>query len=85
MKPESSRLRKKLMVIAITIAAWASIFALHGFVHVRLLTGQGSGYEGEPGFLALFFIIWPGFVYFIVLAIILIVEVIALWWPLPKS
>jgi hypothetical protein len=66
------------------IATWLAVFGTHAYYHVKLLTGQCCGYEGDPGFLLLFFIIWPGLLYFIALALILIGGLIMFVWPPEK-
>jgi len=77
--------RKKLLIWFSTILVWLAIFGAHAYYHVKSLTGQCCGYEGEPGFLLLFFLMWPGLLYFIGLVIILIAGLIIFWWPLPKE
>lgn len=69
----------KIRIAAVTMVIWAVVFLMHGYYHVRNLTGQCCGYEGDPGFLALFFLIKPGLYYFLALIFILCVEIAIFW------
>jgi len=76
---------RKISIVLMTIVVWAIVLTVHGYFHVRSLSGQCCGYEGDPGFLTLFFVVWPGVLYLIGLAVILVIELAVLCWPLPKE
>lgn len=67
--------RAKLKILCASILVSAVIFFLHGFFKVRSLKGQCCGYEGDPGVLALFFLMWPGPLYLLGLSVILLAKV----------
>lgn len=64
----------KIGIILFSIAIWAVIFAVHGYVNVQTNTGQCCGYEGDPGFLSIFFLIGYGVYYFPALALVIAIE-----------
>lgn len=79
-----SRTAKSLLIIGITFLIWLAVFIVHGYFHVSRLTGQCCGYEGDPGFLAMFFLVHPGVYYFAGLFVILGLELLvirSLWTP----
>jgi hypothetical protein len=63
---------KRFWTWTVITTAWLAVFGIHAYYHVRSLTGQCCGYEGDPGFLLLFFLVWPGLLYFVVLFLIFI-------------
>jgi len=75
---KSGSIYKALLILAATIVVWLVIFSTHGYFHVSRLTGQCCGYEGDPGFLTIFFLIYPGIFYFIGLLVILGLELLIL-------
>jgi len=72
------RTYKTLLIIATTLIVWLAVFVSHGYVHVSNLTGQCCGYEGDPAFLALFFLIYPGIYYFLGLFVAIGVELLVI-------
>jgi len=75
---------KTLCILALTIAIWLVVVTVHGYLHVSRLSGQCCGYEGDPGFLTIFFIIYPGIFYALGLFVILGLELLFLksyWKP----
>jgi hypothetical protein len=68
--------RNRCVLLVIVVSAWVVGSGTHAYIHVRSLEGQCCGYEGDPGFLFVFFMIWPGLVYFVALFLILIVGVL---------
>ncbi len=75
---------KTLFVLATTILVWLVVVSVHGYLHVSRLSGQCCGYEGDPGFLTIFFILYPGILYLIGLFVILGLELLllrSLWKP----
>lgn len=79
-----SRSRKRTLIWIATIILWLVVFGIHGYYHVTSLTGQCCGYEGDPGILLLFFLIWPGLLYFIALILILLIGLFMLVRPSPR-
>ena len=75
---------RAILVVATTVVVWVAVFSIHGYLHVSRLSGQCCGYEGDPGFLAIFFIIYPGIFYLAGLFVILGLELLilrSLWNP----
>ena len=68
----------KVTILVLAILVWLMVFFIHGYSHVKSLTGQCCGYEGDPGFLTLFFFIFPGVYYFLALLVILGIQIIVL-------
>lgn len=61
----SSR-KKRLVWFGGLVTVWALVFAVHCYLSVSSHLGQCCGYEGELGFLIVFFLMWPGLLYFVV-------------------
>ncbi len=77
-------INRAILVFATTVVVWLAAFSVHGYRHVSRLAGQCCGYEGDPGFLAIFFIIYPGIFYLMGLFVILGLELLIfrlLWKP----
>lgn len=67
---------KKTAIVLVTVGIWAVVFTVHGFLHVKRLSGQCCGYEGDPGFIAVFFLIKVGVFYLIGLVAIILCEIV---------
>jgi len=77
--------RKRFLIWISILPLWLCVFVIHAYVHVRSLTGQCCGYEGDPGFLRFFFLLWPGLLYFGTLLLVLLAGLFMFVWPLPKE
>lgn len=71
--------RTKFLILLLSFLVWLTVFLIHGYMQVKRLTGQCCGYEGDPGFLTLFFLIFPGVFYFIGLIMIIAFEIAVLF------
>ena len=58
--------KRRLYWLLAALLVWALVFTSHGYLAVSSSLGQCCGYEGELGFLIVFFIMWPGLLYFAV-------------------
>lgn len=78
--------RHRYLAFVAVIVGWLLVFGVNGYNHVTRLTGQCCGYEGEPGFLLLFFLFWPGSLYVVALPFALIVTgtLISFWERLKR-
>ena len=70
---------KKIFILLSTIFIWFICFVLHGFIHLKsVLPDACCGYEADPGFIMMMFVIYYGTFYLIALVLILSVEMLVL-------
>ena len=70
---------KKIYILLSTILVWFICFVVHGFIHLKSVLPEACcGYEADPGFIVMMFVIYYGFFYIIALVLILPVEMLIL-------